>query len=181
MGSTTTTGRRVRLRPATLADRPMIHGWSVASDVAHWLHLSDAPSGSLDEWTDDWEAHDFMDGTPERGRMFVVLEGDAPVGAIAYSDLDERCRVELDVWMSAEANCGRGLGTAAIELLCAHLETELGVKAFMMQPSERNPRAIRAYEKVGFVRVPATPEEIAADWGGVDHHDSVLMIRRTVK
>ena len=40
-----------------------------------------------------------------------------------------------------------------------------------------NPRAIRAYQKVGFVRVPATPEEIAADWGGVDHDDSVLMIR----
>jgi RimJ/RimL family protein N-acetyltransferase len=109
--------------------------------------------------------------------MFVILDGDAPVGAIAYNDIDERRRVELDVWMSAEANCGRGLGTDAIEALVGYLEAELGVRTFMMQPSARNPRAVRAYEKVGFVRVPATPAEIAADWGGVDHEDSVLMIR----
>jgi len=47
----------------------------------------------------------------------------------------------------------------------------------MMQPSARNPRAIRAYEKAGFIQVSATPEEIQAEWGGVDHSDSVLMIR----
>ncbi len=170
----TLTGRRVRLRPATLADRSMVFDWSRNSDVAPLLHLSEAPPAAID---DDWEEHFFLNGSPELGRMFVVLEGDASVGAIAYNDIDERRRVELDVWMSAEANCGRGLGTDAIEVLCAHLAAEFGVRTFMMQPSERNPRAIRAYEKVGFVRVPATTAEIAADWGGVDHPDSVLMIR----
>lgn len=174
---TTIDGHRVRLRPATLADRRMIHDWSYASDVAPLLHLSDAPTRPLDDWCDDWKAHYFTDGEPDRGRMFVVLDGDVPVGAIAYNDIDERRRVELDIWLSAEAHCGHGLGTDAIEALVNHLEAELGVRTFMMQPSARNPRAMRAYEKVGFVQVPATPEEIAADWGGVDHTDSVLMIR----
>ena len=109
--------------------------------------------------------------------MFVILEGETPVGAIAYGDIDARRRVELDVWLGSEANCGRGLGTDAIEALVGYLQAELGVRTFMMQPSARNPRAVRAYEKVGFVRVPATAEEIEADWGGVDHPDSVLMIR----
>ncbi len=178
MGMTTTIdGRRVRLRPATLADRRMIHAWSYASDVAPLLHLSDAPTRPFDDWCNDWEAHYFTDDEPERGRMFVILDGDAPVGAIAYNDLDERRRVELDVWLNAEANCGRGLGTDAIEALVGYLEAELGVRTFMMQPSARNPRAVRAYEKVGFVQVPAAPEEIAVDWGGVDHEDSVLMVR----
>jgi len=175
--TTTIDGRRIRLRPATLADRRMIHDWSYASDVAPLLHLSDAPTRPLDDWCDDWEAHYFTDDDPESGRMFVVLDGDTPVGAIAYNDIDERRRVELDIWLNAEANCGRGLGTDAIEALVGHLEAELGVRTFMMQPSARNPRAVRAYEKVGFARVPATPDEIAADWGGVDHADSVLMIR----
>jgi RimJ/RimL family protein N-acetyltransferase len=178
MGVTTTIdGRRVRLRPAALADRRMIHDWSYASDVAPLLHLSDAPTRPIDDWCTDWEAHYFTGEAPERGRMFVVLDGETPVGAIAYNDIDERRRVELDIWLSAEANCGRGLGTDAIEALVGYLETELGVRTFMMQPSARNPRAVRAYEKVGFARVPATPEEIAADWGGVDHADSVLMVR----
>lgn len=171
------TGRRVRLRPAGLADRAMIHAWSYASDVAPWLHLSDGLNRPLEDWCRDWEEHYFTDGSPERGRVFVIMERDAPVGAIAYGRIDERHRVELDIWMSTGANCGRGLGTDAIEVLCAYLEEWMGVRTFMMQPSARNPRAVRAYEKVGFVRTPATPEEILADWGGVDHGDSVLMLR----
>jgi len=141
------------------------------------VHLSDPPTRPLDDGCDDSEAHYFTDGAPERGRVFVIVDGDAPVGAIAYNDIDECRRVELDIWMGAEAYCGRGLGTDAIDALVAHLEAELGVRTFMMQPSARNPRAVRAYEKVGFVRVPATAEEIAADWGAVDHAESVLMIR----
>ena len=177
MRMTTIHGRRVRLRPASLAERRMIHDWSYASDVAPLLHLSDAPTRPIDDWCADWEEHYFTGSDPERGRMFVVLDGDTPVGAIAYNDIDERHRVELDVWLDSEANCGRGLGTDAIEALVGYLRAELGVRTFMMQPSARNPRAVRAYEKVGFVRVPATAEEIAADWGAVDHADSVLMIR----
>jgi RimJ/RimL family protein N-acetyltransferase len=80
--------------------------------------------------------------------------------------------------MSCEANCGKGYGPDAIRALCTWLAAEFGVRTFMMQPSARNPRAIRAYEKAGFVRTPATAGEIRADWGGVDHPDSVLMIRR---
>ena len=175
--TTTIAGRRVRLRPATLDDRRMIHDWSYFSDVAPLLHLSDAPTRPLDDWCDDWETHYFTDDEPGRGRMFVILECETPVGAIAYGDIDARRRVELDVWLGSEAYCGRGLGTDAIEALVGYLQAELGVRTFMMQPSARNPRAVRAYEKVGFVRVPATAEEIEADWGGVDHPDSVLMIR----
>lgn len=175
--TTTIDGRRVRLRPAALADRRMIHDWSYASDVAPLLHLSDPPSRPFDEWCDDWEEHYFTDAAPERGRMFLVLDGETPVGAIAHHAIDVRRRVELDIWLNAEASCGRGLGTDAIEALCAYLEKALGARTFMMQPSARNPRAVRAYEKVGFVQVPATPEEIAADWGDVDHPDSVLMLR----
>ncbi len=177
MRLTTIDGRRVRLRPATLADRRMIHDWSYASDVAPLLHLSDPPSRPFESWCEDWQEHYFTDATPERGRMFVVLDGETPVGAIAHHDIDERRRVEVDVWLSAEAHCGRGLGTDAVAALCAHLEEALGVRTIMMQPSARNPRAVRAYEKVGFVQVPATAEEIAADWGEADHPDSVLMLR----
>ncbi|MFC1820229.1 hypothetical protein ACFLZG_03975 [Thermodesulfobacteriota bacterium] len=46
----------------------------------------------------------------------------------------------------------------------------------MMQPSARNPRAIRAYDKVGFDATPASPEEIESEWSGVDHHDNRWII-----
>ena len=177
MRTATLTGRLVHLRPATMADRAMVHGWSYAPDVARWLHLSDPQAKAFDAWNEDWEDHYFLDGAPERGRMYVILRDDRPIGVIAHSDVDPRRRVEIDLWLASEAHFGRGFGPDAIEVLVGFLQAERGVRTFMMQPSARNPRAIRAYEKVGFVRVPATAAEIAADWGGVDHHDSVLMIR----
>jgi RimJ/RimL family protein N-acetyltransferase len=171
-------GERINLRPATLDDRRLIYEWAHDSDIASFLHPNAAPWETFDEWCDDWQEHYFTDEFPRRGCMFVVLNGDFPVGVIAYNEVDVMNRVELDIWMNSEANCGKGYGPDAIVTLCAYLRAEFGVRTFMMQPSARNPRAIRAYEKAGFVRTPATPEQIRAEWGGVDSEDSVLMIRK---
>ena len=171
-------GKNITLRPATLEDRRMIYSWSHESDIAPFIHLSGDPTESFEEWCEGWKDCYFTDDSPELGRMFVIIHDGSPVGAIAHNDIDPKSRVELDIWMSSESNCGKGFGPDAIETLCAYLVAELGEDTFMMQPSARNPRAVRAYEKAGFVRTPATPEEIESEWGGVDHHDSVLMIRR---
>ncbi len=155
----------------------MIYEWSHSSDIARWIHLSGEPAESFETWCDDWKAHYFTDESPRLGRAFVIELDGRPIGVVAYNDIDEQDRVELDIWMDSETHCGRGFGTDAIEALCSHLSTALGVKTFMVQPSARNPRAIRAYEKTGFVRTPTSPEEFQAQWGRIDCHDSVLMIR----
>jgi RimJ/RimL family protein N-acetyltransferase len=170
-------GKQITLRPAMLDDRRTVYDWSHDSDIAPLIHLSDDSDETFQEFCDEWKEHFFTDASPELGRMFIITHEDTPVGAIAYNDIDSKNRVELDIWLSSEANCGKGFGPDAIETLCAYLMASFGVHTFMMQPSARNPRAIRAYEKVGFVATPATPDEIEAEWGGVDHHDSVLMIR----
>ena len=170
-------GKRIHLCPATLEDRRMIYDWGHASDIASFLDPSGEPQDTFDAWCDDWSEHYFTDESPRLGRMFLILHEDSPVGTVAYNNIDPKNRVELDIWMNSEANCGRGFGPDAIEALCSYLTANFGVRTFMMQPSARNPRAIRAYEKAGFVRTPATPEQIRSEWGGVDACDSVLMIR----
>ncbi|MFC1452177.1 GNAT family N-acetyltransferase [Verrucomicrobiota bacterium] len=172
-------GNTVELRSANLADRRMVWEWSEHSDVAHLLLSPDQDGPNpFDQWCAGWKEYYFADESPELGRGFIVLFDGNPVGFIAYNDIDPKNRVELDIWMNSEANCGKGFGPDAIKTLCAHLTAEFGVNTFMMQPSARNPRAIRAYQKAGFVRTPATPEQIRAEWGGVDAEDSVLMIRK---
>ena len=47
----------------------------------------------------------------------------------------------------------------------------------MVQPSARNPRAIRAYEKAGFKRLGLPIGEARALWGPSDYADSVYMVR----
>jgi RimJ/RimL family protein N-acetyltransferase len=51
------------------------------------------------------------------------------------------------------------------------------VAEFLVQPSARNPRAIRAYEKAGFRRLGLPIEEARALWGPSDYADSVYMVR----
>jgi diamine N-acetyltransferase len=168
-------GKRVELRAATLADMRIVWEWSELSDIAPLVESSDGPH-TLAEFRAGWQ-HCFADEISELGHGFIILFRGSPVGFIAYNDIDSKRRVELDIWMSSEANCGKGFGPDAIEALCTYVSKRFGVRTFMMQPRARNPRAVRAYEKVGFVRMPATPEQIRSEWGGVDHQDSVLMIR----
>lgn len=156
-----------------------MYSWGRDSDISQYIYPPDAKTETFEDFCADWKEHYFLDESPELGRVFFVMFEGTRVGVVAYNDIDLKNRVELDIWMNSEANCGKGFGTDAITALCGHLTSEFGVHTFMMQPSASNPRAIRAYEKAGFVRTPATPEEIQAEWGGVDGDDAVLMIRRT--
>ena len=66
------------------------------------------------------------------------------------------------IWCAA--CCGKGYGTDALDALCLDLHRRFGVQDFMVQPSARNPRAIHAYEKIGFVRLGLPIEEARALW-----------------
>jgi RimJ/RimL family protein N-acetyltransferase len=79
--------------------------------------------------------------------------------------------------MRSEVCCGKGYGTDALDALCRHLHQRFGITDFMVQPSARNPRAIRAYEKLGFTRLDLPLEEARRLWGPSDYEDSVYMVR----
>ena len=55
----------------------------------------------------------------------------------------------------------------------------IGLMEFIMRPSARNVRAIKAYAKAGFVRLPLTTTEQAAICGETEHHDTIVM-RKTL-
>jgi len=140
----------------------------------------DAPVPTWEAFCDDYRMHFFDGSAPLLGRSFVILVDGEPVGQVNYNDIEERGglrRTELDIWLRAERFCGHGYGSDALETLCTHLAREFGVRQFVVQPSARNPRAIRAYEKIGFVRQDLTPEQALAEWGPRDYHDSVVMVK----
>lgn len=105
------------------------------------------------------------------------------VGQIYFNDINMKNgikRVELDMWMRAEQFCGKGYGSDALNALCDFLAKRFGVEQFMVQPSARNARAMRAYEKVGFVRTAVPLKEAVREWGPNDYYDSVHMVK-TIK
>lgn len=109
----------------------------------------------------------------------ILVDGE-PVGQVNYNDiveLDGRKAVELDIWVRSEECCGKGYGTDALDALCRYLHERFGVEQFMVQPSARNPRAIHAYEKLGFKRLEIPMDSARTLWGPNDYYDSVYMVR----
>lgn len=177
-------GRNILLRPATLADRELIYQWAAHSDITRSMTgpplFPDHAVPSFTEFCADHTPHFFDGSAPELGRCYIILHAGEPVGQVYYNDIFEyegKKRVELDIWMRAEQYCGRGFGSDALLTLCEYVSRRFGVQEFMVQPSARNPRAIRAYEKIGFERLALPLEEAARQWGPNDYFDSVYMVK----
>jgi diamine N-acetyltransferase len=177
-------GLRVTLRPAAPEDERAILDWLLRSDLTPTMLgpplYPERPVPPPGEPGEGYEPYYFDGSAPELGRCFLILADGEPVGQVNYNDIHQRGgrrRTELDIWLRSEACCGRGYGTDALDALCRHLHQRFGVVEFMVQPSARNPRAIRAYEKAGFRRLDLPIEEARALWGPSDYADSVYMAR----
>lgn len=179
MGAKNTKGTLVALRPATIEDRYAIHEWLAHSDVTEQLFGPEDTIPTWEQFRDDYKLHFFDGSAPQLGRSFVITVNGQTVGHINYGTIDAHSkRTELDIWMSCEANCGKGFGPDALETLCRHLSDSLGVKEFFIKPREHNRRAVRAYEKAGFQKVNLPAEELEAMYGPKFNLDTVYMVKR---
>ena len=142
----------VSLRPATLADIPLLEHWDRQPHVI-------AATGDDDcaDWQDElvparpWAAH------------LVAEEAGRPVGIVQIIDpeLEEThywgdCGPGLraiDIWIGETADLGRGLGTAMMRLALARCFEEPQVEAVLIDPLASNTRARRFYERLGFAQV----------------------------
>jgi RimJ/RimL family protein N-acetyltransferase len=79
-------------------------------------------------------------------------EGWLSIGNIALFDFDWRIRMaELGVLIGDKEYWNKGYGTEAVGLLIKHAFATLNLNRVFLRVYQTNPRAIRAYEKAGFV------------------------------
>lgn len=170
------------MHPATLDDRRAIYDWMVHPDIAPSMFgppmFPEVPVPMYEAFCADYPLYYFDDSEPRRGRCFIIENEVTPVGHVSYSDIHERPDIsELDIWMRDGSCCGHGWGPEALDLLCRHLQTTFGIHEFIMRPSRRNDRAVRAYGAAGFVEQPMTNERQTQLFGEGDYHDTVVMLR----
>ncbi len=173
----------VTLRPAQESDRRSIYEWMAESELTSSMmgppHFPDAPVPTWEQFCDDYRPYFFDGSRPLAGRCFVIEAHGEPVGHLSYSEMDPvRGFAELDIWLRSEACCGRGYGSDAIGALTRHLSETFGITEFIMRPSRRNTRAIRAYARAGFVPLPLTYDQQAAMYGPGDYADAVVMQKK---
>ncbi|MET9023494.1 GNAT family protein [Actinopolymorpha sp. NPDC004070] len=109
---------------------------------------------------------------PDRLDLAVVDQyNGACVGEVVLNEWDEPNRgCNLRIALVA-AGQGRGLGTEAVRLMVAHGFEQLGLHRISLNVYDFNPRARRAYEKVGFVWRSAVRRPVPQRWLGVRRTD----------
>jgi aminoglycoside 6'-N-acetyltransferase len=142
----------VRLRPATVADIPLLHQWDRDPDVS-------ASGGDDDEF--DWE-YEVPRDVPWRELLIAEADGE-PVGFLQLIDAAEEEThywgdVEqgpwaIDIWIGAPKHRGQGIGAEMMRQALDRCFARPGVGHVLIDPLRRNDRAIRFYERIGFTHV----------------------------
>ncbi len=177
-------GSRVTLRRARLLDRPRIHEWLTQSDLVSNVMgaplYPDLPVPTLEQFSADY-VNAYFDGTrPYSGRMLVIAAGGDEIGAVSHGPIDLlNDVVELDIWLAERRVTSRGIGSEALVLLADWLQANYGVNRFLVRPSRRNVRALRAMRRAGFretdLPAPEVIEKLQLPKG--DYADEVLLFR----
>lgn len=152
---TTITGSRVTLKRARSVDRARVYEWLIGSDLTPNLMggmmFPDHPIPSLETFTADYPDLYFDGSRPYSGRMLLIGAGSEEIGCISHGVIDLRNDVvELDIWLTERRLTGHGYGSEALILLCDWLQANYGVNRFLVRPSRRNVKALRALRRAGF-------------------------------
>ncbi len=176
-------GSIVALRPTTEPDLKAAYDWLAQSDLTALMMgaptYPDQPIPTEQEFCADYLAHFFEDSAPELGRCFIIMAEGEDIGVICYNEIIEaRRETELDIWLKSSAYSGKGYGPDALEALCTELHRVHGIENFVIRPSARNPRAIKAYQRAGFEIQNITVEEQELSYGPGDYIDTVVLVKR---
>ena len=138
----------MRLRPVQERDLPQFVRWLQDRELTRWLAaIGDPPS--LEEEYDWW--HDKRADPDSILWAVDSLEGRL-AGTVELRLTMRAERAEMGIAIHDRAQWNKGLGTDAARLVVDYAFEELNLNRVELTTDEENTRAIRCYEKVGFVR-----------------------------
>ena len=149
--------RRMRDHPI---DYSLVARWRAEPHVAEWWDTDDAGGAAL---TERYRPRTEVSSPTVAG--IITLEG-RPVGYLQFYPWDDHPDEMATMGLAADENTfgldiligepdliDRGVGSAAVALLCRYLFDERGAAAVALTTAEANLRAQRAYEKAGMRKV----------------------------
>lgn len=142
-------GERVYLRPVELDDGPLAARWLNAPEIQRYT-LRAHPITREDET-------DFLHGMRKSTTDVVLLiaerSDDRPIGLVGLHQIDWRSRhASLGIIIGEPGDQGKGHGGEATRLMVGHAFETLALNRVWLEVLEYNTRAIRCYERIGFVK-----------------------------
>jgi RimJ/RimL family protein N-acetyltransferase len=172
----TLTGERAVLRPFLDTDLPALAEAIADPEVGRLTGSVNSSTAVPDDAFSEERLREWYSTRNEQDDRLDLAVVDAGTGECVGEAV-------LNEWEPENASCNfriligprgrdRGLGTEATRLLLAHAFETLGLHRVSLEVYAFNPRAQRAYEKVGFVREGVRRDALRFDGEWVD---SVLM------
>jgi diamine N-acetyltransferase len=157
------TGKKVRLRALERSDLPYFVTWFNDPEVTQGLLIHWQLSiGQEEKWYERVLARPFE----EQPLMIEVQtpEGWQAIGDLGFNEIDRLHRnAEIGIAIGDKRFWNQGFGTEAMSLMVRYGFNDLNLHRIYLQVYETNPRAIRSYEKAGFVREGVMREAVFKD------------------
>lgn len=144
-------GQRIRLRHAEREDLSTFLTWLNDPEVREGISMY-LPMSMAEE--EQWFEKMLQRPPVERSLCIQVKDGRGwkLVGNCGYFNIEERIRsAELGILIGEKSEWNKGYGTEAMQLLLRFGFETLNFNRIWLRVYESNPRAVRAYEKAGFV------------------------------
>ncbi|MCS6944829.1 MAG: GNAT family N-acetyltransferase [Sutterellaceae bacterium] len=177
-------GAKVRLRRAEPADCERAYGWLVCSDLTPDIAgpplYPEVPLPTFEAFCAQYPAFYFDGSRPFEGRALIIEAGGASVGFLAHGRVCLLHEVtQIDLWLNGRAVCGRGYGSEALRLASEWMQGAYGIDRFVVRPSRRNVRALRAARRAGFRETDLPPAQVMRELqlAAARYSDEVLLFR----
>lgn len=144
-------GERLRLRPPERGDLPQFVAWLNDPEVRQGLLIYLPLSMAQEE---AWFENVLKRPPEEHPLVIEIRQGDGwrMIGNCGVHLIDWKNRsAELGIFIGEKSLWDQGYGTEAMRLLLRHGFETLNLNRLALEVFETNPRAMRSYEKAGFV------------------------------
>ena len=160
---------RIYLRLMTKEDTENIIRWRNCEQVrSQFIYQKLFTKESHEKWIET------MVETGKVVQMIIVrTEDDKPIGSVYVRDIDmEHKKAEYGIFIGETDCLGMGYGTEAAELMTEYAFEYLGLHKLMLRVYAENERAIKSYEKAGFVKEAYLKDDVFVQG---KYRDIVLM------
>jgi RimJ/RimL family protein N-acetyltransferase len=155
-------GEKIRLTALRTDDIPVVVRWYHDSDFMRNFDGNPAFPRTEESWK-KW----FEENTSAKNQYFFAIRPLDSEDLLGWVFLDDISMSHRNGWIALafgdESNRGKGYGYEAMQLLLQFVFHELNLYRVQLTVFEYNTRAIRLYEKLGFVREGTFREHLQRD------------------
>ena len=139
----------ISLRPLTKDDKKLFYEW--------WndLEIRALTAGVSDLLTDEEVDQIVEENLADKNRTeFIIMVDNKPIGHIHINENNRKKYFTIDIAIGEKDYWNKGCGSKALQLACDWFKfNHADEEALELEVNTDNPRAIRCYEKVGFVKI----------------------------